>query len=399
MPVKPKVLYLEGIRGIAAFMVFCHHFLLSFYSSHYYFNRDLQHLPNLEVDFGQSVFSAFTNGNFCVCIFFVLSGFVLSRKYFQSGSVHDLVSGAGRRFIRLYIPIAATIIIVYLTAKAGLFYNASAAKFVHSQWCYEGIFNIPDITYMMLQSLFCSALLNGNQVFNTVFWTMPIELYFSFFVYGFLLLTHYTSRRKLVIVLTAILCILSNNVFAVLFLSGISLNYISQPHGERNKFISVITTLILLFVALVLGSYPTNDEIKGTLYEHLGHTLVEFHLWFHALGAYLLVLAFVLSPRLQRLVSMRFFRFLGYISFSLYLLHVPVFCSLGSFVFLKVVGSLGYNYSVLVVFLISTGALFLLSWLMTKYIDEPGTRLARYVYERFFGNTAADDANAVGRDN
>src|ERR1035437_10886835 len=100
-----KISYLEGIRGLAALLVFFHHFSLAFYPAFFTHDPGASHLNGLEVQYGTSVFSVFSNGNFCVCIFFVLSGFVLSRKYFQSNTFSVLLSGAQRRFVRLYIPI------------------------------------------------------------------------------------------------------------------------------------------------------------------------------------------------------------------------------------------------------------------------------------------------------
>ena len=128
-----KIAYLDGIRGVAAFLVFFHHFLLAFYSAYYTFDLNASNLPGWEVRYGQSLFSVITNGHFCVCIFFVLSGFVLSRKYFQSQKLEVLVSGANRRFLRLYIPIAFTMIIAYILMKAGLFFNVDVSKLTHSE--------------------------------------------------------------------------------------------------------------------------------------------------------------------------------------------------------------------------------------------------------------------------
>jgi len=104
-----KIFYLDGIRGVAAFMVVIHHFLLAFYPSYYTLDKQASHINNLDVQFGMSLFSVLANGDFCVCIFFVLSGYVLSRKYFLTNQLDVLISGAQRRFVRLYIPVATAL--------------------------------------------------------------------------------------------------------------------------------------------------------------------------------------------------------------------------------------------------------------------------------------------------
>ena len=127
-----KIVYLDGIRGVAALLVVFHHFLLAFYSAYYTFDANASHLHGLEIKYGQSVLSVFSNGNYCVAVFFVLSGFVLSRKYFQTRVFEVVISGAQRRFLRLYIPIAATLIISFILMKAGLYFNAPVSKISYS---------------------------------------------------------------------------------------------------------------------------------------------------------------------------------------------------------------------------------------------------------------------------
>ncbi len=384
-----KVLYLDGIRGFAAFMVFCHHFLLSFYTSHYTFNRELQHLPNdWELKYGQSVFSVFTNGNYFVNVFFVLSGFVLSRKYFHTHKFSDLISGAHRRFLRLYIPIAFTIILVYLLMISGLFFNAEASVFVKSQWCYEGLFHFTDAGTRFIQALLYNALLNGDQFFNTTFWTMPIELYGSLFVFAFLALTHTTKKRGNFILILLLYCYLTNSMNLAMFTLGISLNFVEQRQNRGNRFLNFFYSVLLLVLGLAMGSYPTTGVRTGTFFEQLGHTLLEYNQWFHPVGAYFLVLAFVISPTFQKFFSIKIFAFFGYISFSLYLLHVPIIASLSSYILLHTHNQLGYNYSVLLVFITSSIVLLILSWLMTKYIDDKGVSFAHMFYERYIRKTA-----------
>jgi peptidoglycan/LPS O-acetylase OafA/YrhL len=88
-----KIAYLDGIRGIAALCVFFHHFLLTFYSSYFSLDPKATHLPNgLELQFGESVFSVFTSGRFCVEIFFCAQWLCLSRKYFRENEPEILFS-------------------------------------------------------------------------------------------------------------------------------------------------------------------------------------------------------------------------------------------------------------------------------------------------------------------
>ena len=60
------------------------------------------------------------NGNFAVCIFFVLSGYVLSRPYYFGNRLETLRERHLKRYLRLSIPIAASVFIGYFMMKYGL---------------------------------------------------------------------------------------------------------------------------------------------------------------------------------------------------------------------------------------------------------------------------------------
>ena len=78
-----KIRYLDGLRGLAAFEVVFHHFILAFYPALFAGPGVPTHLaPGQEVFVSGSVLNLLYDGNFAVCIFFVLSGYVLSHKFF-----------------------------------------------------------------------------------------------------------------------------------------------------------------------------------------------------------------------------------------------------------------------------------------------------------------------------
>lgn len=391
-----KISYLEGIRGLAALLVFFHHFGLAFYSAYFSFNPDASHLNGMEISYGQSVWSVFSNGNFCVYVFFVLSGFVLSRKYFQTNAFSVLISGAQRRFIRLFIPIAATIILSFIIMQAGLYYNVPAATVTHSEWWLGSMWTFPDAFTKMISSLAYGTMFMGDSSFDTTLSSMSIEFYGSLFVFAFLCLTHNTRNKYGMLLLVLLYCILTGHIYTATFALGISLNYTEQKHLSLNKSTAGIIAAIMAVTGLMLGSFPTNGQIQGSIFVHFPEwILITASAWFHSVGAYLLVSAFVLSAVLQRLISFRIFIFLGYISFALYLIHPIIIGSFSSYLFLKLSETMPYNNAVALVFLLSLVVCIPLSWLMTKYIDIPGTNFAKYVYERFAKAITEPEAKKV----
>ena len=380
-----KIAYLDGIRGLASLLVFVHHFLLAFYFSYYSFDVGTSHINGLDVAFGRSIFSVFANGHFFVCVFFVLSGFVLSRKYFQTNSTEVLVSAAMRRFLRLYIPVAVTMILSFVLLRAGQYYNVPAASITHSEW-FGKLWDIPDPLSRLWYCLRTGTMFKGDNIFDTSLWTMSIEFTGSMMVFAFLSLTHNTRHRSLSLTVLLLYCVFAYDNNMVAFALGIGLNYVEQWRMEKPKHPVHVTATALLFGGLILGSFPSTFNITGTVYERLPALLLRGKGWAHVFGAWFVVLAFVLSGPLQRLGSSKPFRFLGYISFSLYLLHPLVIGSFSALMLLRLGVAYSYNQAALGIFLLTLVLCLVLSWLMTKYVDEPGTRFSRYVYDKWFRN-------------
>ena len=374
--------YLDGIRGVAAFGVFLNHFSLAFYYAWWNQKPETSHLNGLEFNYTHSLFSFLNNGGFCVAIFFVLSGFVLSRKYFLSNDTEVLVSGVQRRFIRLYIPIAFAVTLSYILMSNQLYHNVDASRITLSEWFVKQ-WRFGDIEKRFLNSVTYSSLLMGDASFDTCLWTMSYEFFGSLFVYAFLLFTHRTQRYRLGMMLVAMLYFyLINSAFYMAFVLGMTLCYTEQWIAKRRTAMTTVIAVALLAVSLMLGSIPFSSPFADSWQDTIKTTIWDYTPWCAAVGGYLLVLSFVLSPILQKVGGLKPFRFLGYISFSLYLLHPILLGSLTSSLFLKFYPAYGYNSAALYAFLITTVVLIGASWVMARYVDQFGINLARRFYEK-----------------
>jgi peptidoglycan/LPS O-acetylase OafA/YrhL len=378
-----KLQYLDGIRGLAALFVFFHHFFLVFYTAYFNFDPASSHLHLWDIRYGQSPLSFISNGNFCVCIFFVLSGLVLSYKYFTTERIEVVVASAQKRFLRLYIPVAFTLVVAFIMVRLHLFFNAPVSAITGSGWWFADKWVGAGSFSGLLHSLYVGTMFRSENTLDTSLWTMTIELAGSFFVFAFLALTHHTRNRRMAIGIVALYLVATGQVYNLLFLSGIGLNYAMRSFARYSPAVVGVLAALLLVSGLVFGSYPSGNDITGTLFGHFMHSTHSYMSYFHAIGAFMVVLAFVISPLLQRFISFRPFRFLGYVSFSLYLIHPLLIGSFSCYLFMRLFPMLGYNAAVLVVFSSTGIVLLLLSWLMARYIDDPGIRLARYVYERW----------------
>ncbi len=375
-----KSAYLDGIRGVAAFGVFLNHFSLAFYSAWFTRKATTSHLGGYELQFSSSPFSFLINGAYFVAIFFVLSGFVLSRKYFRTADPEVLVSGMNRRFIRLYIPIAFTLLLSWFLMSNHLYYNTQASVITLSDW-FSRLWRFTDPDGRLLASITYGTMFYGDASFDTCLWTISYELFGSYMVFLFLLLTHYTRKFRLPLLLLAIAaCFALNSPFYLSFFLGITLCYTEQWADRQQFRAGTIVALMLIACSLLLGSLPYCTPIPGSWQDTIKNTIWDYTPWCLPAAAYLLVLAYIIAPPLQRLTGALPFRFLGYISFSLYLLHPILIGSYGAWLFLKLYETWDYNHSVFFTFLAIIALLLPVSWLMARFVDQLGITIAQNFY-------------------
>ena len=220
-----KIAYLDGLRGLAAFLVFFHHFLLIFCISYYSFNPATVQFSGWEIKYGRSILSVLSNGNFFVCVFFVLSGFVLSRKYLTQNKVSVLVSGMQRRYIRLYVPVAFTLVLSYVLMAAHLYRNTEVAAITSSDW-FAGQWHLQDGFRTLVNCLLYDTMFQGNSSFDNVMWSLSTELYGSVFVFAFLALTHNTRPRFILLLLVMLFWLSIRQFYMFTFGLGIALNFL-----------------------------------------------------------------------------------------------------------------------------------------------------------------------------
>src|SRR6201982_1232216 len=122
---------LEAIRGIAALIVVAWHSLLGFYPEHSGIFRSSW--PDRE-QFTDHIWFGLFNGTAAVTVFFVLSGYVLTRKYFESGDDGILIRGALKRWPRLMGPVLIVVLASYFLFITGAYRFESAAKLTGSDW-------------------------------------------------------------------------------------------------------------------------------------------------------------------------------------------------------------------------------------------------------------------------
>jgi len=321
---------LEAIRGIAALIVVCWHCTLGFF-------------PDLTGTGPSSIIGRFwfgiLNGPGAVVYFFVLSGFVLTMPYFQRRDGSIAARAALKRVPRLAGPIFVCVMLSYLLAVAGAYTYREAAAVSGSAWLQKDAFGFtgmePGFLFALRQAVF-GALFAGEVGYDPPLWTMSIELYGSLLVFLLAAAIGATERRRWL--LAALMATLSLLFFFPLFSSyfraflvGMALSYLL---ARRRIVLPGWAAAILVVVSLALAGYVSGRGDYAPFAAMLPFKVKGMHVTIFA--AALLILAVQTCKPLGAFLSRPFFRFLGAISFPLYLIHVPVLLSAGSAVYLAV---------------------------------------------------------------
>jgi peptidoglycan/LPS O-acetylase OafA/YrhL len=326
---------------------------------------DLEAHPHWIADLPPSV--AF-NGPFAVVVFFVLSGFVVSKSVARRSD--PLALTIGLRYLRLTLPAVASILLAWALLRlfptsASQLHALSGAKWL----LYTPNGDIPSLAAAVKEGVY-GTYRWGWSDFNNVLWTMKIELTGSVAIY--LIYALLPSRHRSAALIATLLPLIS--------FSGRPLYYCAFVFGALMQEawsagrLPRVASALFIGVGLLLGSQnagfadrygfdgwpeilqPGNKE--GALY---------------ALAATFVVYGCLTSHLAARLLASRACLFLGRISFGLYLVHVPLLVTLFAAAGLAL---WPLSTTEIAAGLVAAVAVSLVAgWAVTLAIDEPVLRL------------------------
>ena len=333
---------LEALRGIAALVVVLNHSILAFLPQYYGSGP----LPSGGPHSLQGTLQyVFINGAGAVSLFFVLSGYVLTRRFCFTGETRILMKGAVKRWPRLMGPVLATVMLSYSLFYFHLYYFQQAGAKSGSDWLSlfgDSFFQMgqPPLTTAAIhlrgaleQGLYL-VFFRGDYLYDSSLWTMRPELAGSLIAFGAapILLEARKSSPYLTIALAAALVALlhfaDSNLEA--FPIGVAMAVL-LPRGGRLPHVLAWPMLLL---ALYLLGYPGHAEgayAALAWLEAQGMKGAEPMI----VGAALTIGAVECFPPVRRAISGRLAALLGKFSFPIYLVHVLVIFSAGSAIYLR----------------------------------------------------------------
>ena len=380
---------LDGLRGVAALVVVFWHIACVLAPAAAFGFRRLPHSP-AEITIFDSPLWVLLNGNFAVVVFFALSGYVLTADHFRQPDHARLAMRLIGRFVRLALPAGLSILLVYALQALDLYAIGRLAQQIQAE---AGVvFDTPFGIDFSPVSLFRSMLFTTwfrlpdfSNSYNLVLWTMPIELWGSYLVLSLALVLRDVRYRALLLCMVAAVIVSAVpghiGVYLGTFVLGSALAASRSPLPGP---IGSLGWLIVAFAALLLGSHHGSAPETASKILHIQSEHAVESLYMRSLGAVLLVAAVVHSQHLAGLLSTRPCRFLGRISFALYLLHQPILYSIGAYVALTFDDATQHLERVFIVGIVVLSLSLPAAALFQRWIDRPSTNLARRLAEHLF---------------
>ena len=381
-----KIAYLEGLRGVAALVVVISHFIRIFYPALLESNPEIIH-NEFELWISGTPINLLYNGNFAVCIFFILSGYVLSIKYHVKKDFEIIYEMGIKRYIRLAIPVATSIFLAFLLMKLDIFFYDEIIDTTKATM--ENPYILHHDSIRIIKLAFFDIFILGDASYNPVVWTMRYELigsYLVFILIPIIVLLKNDYIKYIFYTISLVFIVTFLGLFFIPFILGVILCNMHYNNRGVFKYKGKKYKFFMLIIGLFLGSYPYTDT-SYTIYNFLEFDFLGQRTSgiYHIGGAFFLMISMLSSSLLQNLFSKKLFYFLGKISFSMYLIHFIILCSFSSFIFKELIQyNLNYNLMILLTIIPTVILILISSYFMNKYVDSLSIKVAKIIYNKFF---------------
>ena len=365
-----RILALDGVRGIAAFIVLLHHASLVARGPLQSSN------PELWTALETGPAKLLLLGTEAVLVFFVLSGLVVALPAFRAG--FSWTGYAASRLARLYLPVWATLVFAALLVVL----LPRDTSVVSDSWLTER-----SATEFEWDSFLHQLTLSGaTYPLSNPLWSLRWELLFSVLLPAFVAIA-LLLRRHIVLatLLTVALSILGRVIdeswmiylpaFLVGTLIAVRLDDV-QRWGEavRARRPWLLPVLAVASIVLLAAHWwyraPWFQDLLPWRSSDGNHILEQILFGAALLGALGVIVLAITWPGTARLLESRLAQWLGKVSFSLYLVHVPI---LATWAFL--LGDANWPWAVAAGLVTSLAA----GWAMWRFVERPSHRFARWI--------------------
>lgn len=367
--------WIDGLRGIACFLIFAHHFALHFYPSVYYGDFETPHLPHMiDVRLATSPLGVIINGNFFLCVFLLISAYLTASGIMRLQCA-DLPRGVFQAFIkrwpRLMFPAFSAGLLNYVTVS--LLYRTGLSGVAPAQ-------SLPEL---LLHSILIQWFTMDSSVLGP-FWMLHLLLLGSWAIMFLSVPAVLVKKHRAVLLAFYVLFLIpaariSHYLFCMQL--GLILAYChtfgKQPDaGPRTRLVGGLCIAAGLF----LGGYPSFAIPHNCyrIFDFLLYNIDEAYQLIHSAGALLLFLGLFLIYRRKKdgILTSRPFQWLGKRSYSVFLVHVIVINTFSYLLSEKLLTrGVGYLTAVIITASLTAVLVLLLSALFYRVAEQPCAKL------------------------
>jgi len=341
-----RIKYIEGLRGLAALIVLFGHTICAFFPLLFPYPTvlpmPLDYLATQPLLIKAFVFTPliiFYNGVSAIFIFLIISGYVISYNCFHNKDKNYITASFFKRYFRLTIPILFSCVISYFLLEVGAIHNIKASWASHSTWfsqfyaCDADFFNM---LKFVLYNEYSGPTREKLLCYGTIFWMMYALLLGSFLVYAFYALFARASSRLRIFIYIALIIIFSKTLLLAVILGMILFDMdANNVFRNVNKFILLIMLLSGIYLAsLIRLDFPLYTILDIDFMKNYFGSWGGLYFFYYTIGAFLLFFALSRLSFSRKVFSSKVAVYLGKISFSIYILHFIVICSLSSYIFI-----------------------------------------------------------------
>lgn len=305
-------------------------------------------MPIRHFSLRRTSFFALIHGQAAVTFFFVLSGFVLTHRYFCVRDKDIIWRGALKRWPRLAAPALIVVLVAWVGFVLDIYWYREASMYFKTPWLETFGSGSPEIEvvrnfWFALEDGAVLSFFRRGSNYDSNLWTMTWELGGSMMIFALALLA--VRFRRVHVGVRIVACCVAfvlAGAYGPLLSAFIAGAVLSWVYAVRPFQIHPLLATFGLLIAFYLAGYSPGSEPYDWLTTIGAGIQYGQYVWI--LASALAIVSIESSAMLAKHLSGRTGRFLGSMSFPIYLVQIVVICSIGAYVFVATVNVLPYPF-------------------------------------------------------
>lgn len=322
MDEKQKILWIDGLKFIACMGVFWSHFLKVYVLGSEVGITEINHIVRSFFN----IINVLVNGNFWVCVFCILSGYLACQK--SANTFKELMIDLFIRYLRFVVPFAVMAIVVWLISISIKFPTSLYSELLKNPSLlehYTNKINVIDI---------CKCIFLFNPVLNSTMWMIqPLFLTNCIiYIYNFAVRKINNHSTNMILIVLFIIFglagrIQNNCMYCACVLLGCFISdKLFCKMNEKVRIIIFITSIILLsgghdaIISIISGYINMPSILYLGPYWNMIYAFGILGLIYH-------------TESIQNILEIRLFHKLNGLSFPIYIFHWPLITSVSLWIY------------------------------------------------------------------